>query len=141
MSIMNKKDKQAQKAMKTFVEKIPEIYDYDLQGLIRLVEEEVRKREAKRAEMINSIEDMCKHMIREKETGYTFYYEAMTPKDQLMAENDQITDSGYDQICKQLGDKGVKAVQYGHNTFLIKRYPQEDGACFDVEMIEHVDVL
>ena len=145
MGIKNKdkkKEEQAQKAMRTFVEKIQELYDYDLQKLINEVEEELKKREEKRGQMINSIEDMCKHMMREKETSYTFYYEAMTPRDQLMAENDGITDSGYRHICSQLGEKGVRAIQYGYNTFLIKKYPQENnGACFDVEIIEHVDVL
>lgn len=92
--------------------------------------------------MINSIEDMCKHMIREKETAYTFYYTVMTPKEQLMAENNDITDDGYSHICQQLGEKGTRAVLYESKTFLIKRYPQKDGgACFDVEIIEHVDVL
>lgn len=51
MGIKNKdkkKEEQAQKAMRTFVEKIPELYDYDLQKLINEVEEELKKREEKR---------------------------------------------------------------------------------------------
>lgn len=146
MGIINKKNKKegkAEKALKALVETIPEIYDYDLRKLINLVEEELKKRETKRSSMINSIEDMCKCMIKENETGYTFYYNARTPEELLeYAENDEITDEGYDNICQQLGEKGTKAVQYEHKTFLIKEYLQKDGFyCFDVEMIERVENL
>lgn len=137
----NKQEEKAMKAMKAFIDEIPNLYDYELRNLIGEIADELKKREAKRAEMINSIEDMCKYMIREKEMTYTFYYEAMMPKEQLMAENDYITDEGYDHICQQLGEKGTRAVLCESKTFLIKKYPQEKGSCFDVEMIERVDVL
>lgn len=131
-----------EKACETVKNNLRDLYDYNLEELSHAIKEELEERKSKRAQMINSLEDMCKYMFQNRETSYTFYYRSLSPRELLeFAENDEITDEGYQNICQQLGEKRAKALKYGNQICTIKGYPQDNqGACFDVDVIEDIEI-
>lgn len=117
------------------------IYDYDLECLIRLANEELEKREEKRKGMINSLEDMCEWMLVMGEDEYTFHYSPKNPEQLMKADEEEITDSGFDKICQQIGAKGRKFFRFQGQVFQVKASFGEEDNYFDMEIRDDIEDL
>ena len=118
-----------------------EIYDYDLECIIRLANEELGKREEKRKGMINSLEDMCVWMLVRGEDEYTFHYSPKNPEELMKADEEEITDSGFDKICQQIGERGRKLFRYERWVFEVTASFGEEDSYFGMEIRYDVDEL
>lgn len=117
------------------------IYDYDLECIIRLANEELGKREEKRKCMINSLEDMCEWMLVMGQYEYTFHYSPKNPEQLMKADEEEITDSGFDKICQQIGERGSKLFRRQGQVFNVKASFGEEDSYFDMEIRGNVEEL
>ena len=98
MKIFNNPAKKVLEALNTLKEcnNLRKLYDYDLISLRETINRELEEREHKRAEMINSLEDICKDMLRSHRTNHTYWYIQMSPEELMEESNaDDITDSAH----------------------------------------------
>lgn len=148
MALGKKKTKNAEKIE---IEKVAEalkdpkvlrgIYDYDLECLIRLAKEELEKREEKRKGMVNSLEDMCIWMLVRGENEHTFHYSPKNPGQMMEADHEEITDSGFDKICQQIGERGRKLFRFQGQVFQVKASFGEEDNYFDMEIRDDIEDL
>ena len=117
------------------------IYDYDLKCLIRLINEELEKRDEKRKDMINSLEDMCDWMLVMGEDKYTFHYSPKNPEQLMKADKEEITDSGFDKISEKIGERSRKLCRYEGWVFEVTASFGEEDSYFDMEIRYDVDEL
>lgn len=150
MKIFNNPAKKVLEALNTLKEcnNLRKLYDYDLISLRETINRELEEREHKRAEMINSLEDICKDMLRSHRTNHTYWYIQMSPGELMEEANaDDITDQGISYIVhNQMQDEDCRFIQYGHNTFFIKKVVVNDNEekkeyFFEVQRIDRLDPL
>lgn len=118
-----------------------EIYDYDLRCVMRLIKEELQKREEKRKDMINSLEDMCDWMLVNGENKYEFHYSPKNPEQMMEADEEEITDSGFDQISQKIGERGRKLFRYEGRVFEVTASFGEKDSYFDMEIRDDIEGL
>lgn len=103
-------------------ENLRKVYDYDLMRLCNAIKDELSERDEQRAVMINRLEDMCKWLAIYGKTVHTFYYSPKSPKELMEADDDEVTDEGFEKIRQQIEDKVILTFEYEENIFRVRSY-------------------
>lgn len=115
--------------------------DCDLIRLINKIEIELEKREKKRKNMINSLEDMCDRMIQWDEEEYVFHYNPKNPEELMKADEDEITDSGFAYIRHQIGEREKKIFKWKERIFEVWAVIGDEDSWFYMEIKQAIEDL